>query len=176
LRHESLVPNLNRDHLQIRDGRRDEAAAFMEIQRAASLVAFAHIYPRERYPFPDESVREQWEKLLGDNVVRVLVAEHESTTLGVIAFSSEQLHQLWVLPTEWGSGVAIRLYLAALEIRGVDRYPWQLWVLEQNPRARRFYERQGWRLDGRQMETRFPPHPVLLGYTLQEHVPTGATR
>ena len=160
--------DVSHDQLHIRDGRDDEGAALMDIQRAASLAAFAHIYAPDRFPFPDENVRERWEQLLGDKAIRVLVAEHGGQSLGVIAFSSEQLHQLWVVPTEWGSGVAIRLYLAALRFRGVVHQPWRLWVLEQNPRARRFYERQGWQLDGRRMKTKFPPHPVLVGYNLDE--------
>ena len=43
----------------------------------------------------------------------------------------------------------------------VDR----LWVLEENVRARRFYERHGWRPDGRTGTSEYPPHPVELGYT-----------
>jgi diamine N-acetyltransferase len=39
-------------------------------------------------------------------------------------------------------------------------------VLEENQRARRFYERRGWRLDGRRTRTPFPPHPPMVGYTL----------
>ncbi|HEY4411425.1 MAG TPA: GNAT family N-acetyltransferase, partial [Gaiellaceae bacterium] len=30
-----------------------------------------------------------------------------------------------------------------------------LWVLEDNPRARRFYEREGWELDGERKEDDF---------------------
>ena len=30
-----------------------------------------------------------------------------------------------------------------------------LWVLEDNPRARRFYEREGWDLDGARKEDEF---------------------
>ena len=30
-----------------------------------------------------------------------------------------------------------------------------LWVLEDNPRARRFYEREGWRLDGGRRKEEF---------------------
>jgi len=30
-----------------------------------------------------------------------------------------------------------------------------LWVLEDNPRARRFYEREGWALDGGRKEDEF---------------------
>ena len=41
----------------------------------------------------------------------------------------------------------------------------RLSVLEENQHARRFYERRGWRLDGRR--TRTPPHPPMVGYTLR---------
>ena len=36
-----------------------------------------------------------------------------------------------------------------------------LWVLEDNPRARRFYEREGWQLDGGRREGRHLDAPTL---------------
>ncbi len=41
----------------------------------------------------------------------------------------------------------------------------RLWVLEDNARARRFYERRGWRRDGSDRVVPFPPHPLDIGYT-----------
>jgi hypothetical protein len=38
-------------------------------------------------------------------------------------------------------------------------------VLEDNARARRFYERRGWRPDGTDRIVPFPPHPLDVGYT-----------
>jgi ribosomal protein S18 acetylase RimI-like enzyme len=35
-----------------------------------------------------------------------------------------------------------------------------LWVLEDNPRARRFYEREGWALDGSRKDDEFLGVPV----------------
>ena len=43
---------------------------------------------------------------------------------------------------------------------------WRLWTLEANVRARAFYERRGWQLDGTTKTTRHPPHPVDVGYSL----------
>jgi RimJ/RimL family protein N-acetyltransferase len=43
--------------------------------------------------------------------------------------------------------------LGALRRRGFTTAT--LWVLEDNPRARRFYEREGWVLDGEQREEEF---------------------
>jgi RimJ/RimL family protein N-acetyltransferase len=37
-----------------------------------------------------------------------------------------------------------------------------LWVLEDNPRARRFYEREGWALDGERKEDEY------LGFRVAE--------
>ena len=57
-----------------------------------------------------------------------------------------QLITLYVEPGWWGTGVGRAVHDAALDRlarRGVDRVV--LWVLSTNARARRFYERQGWR-------------------------------
>jgi hypothetical protein len=39
-------------------------------------------------------------------------------------------------------------------------------VLEENRRARRFYERRGWELNGTSRQIEFPPHPLDVGYSL----------
>jgi len=52
-------------------------------------------------------------------------------------------------PTAFGSGGADLLMSAALLALGAARYSTaMLWVLGTNARARRFYERRGWRPDG----------------------------
>ena len=58
------------------------------------------------------------------------------------------LHGLYVVPEEWGSGVAVALHDAALAAMP-DCAELQLWMLEENHRARRFYEQRGWRLKRR---------------------------
>jgi hypothetical protein len=39
-------------------------------------------------------------------------------------------------------------------------------VLEDNMRARRFYERRDWRENGETRVVEFPPNPLDIGYTL----------
>ena len=39
-------------------------------------------------------------------------------------------------------------------------------VLEHNDRARRFYERLGWRENGETRVVPFPPNPIDVGYTI----------
>jgi ribosomal protein S18 acetylase RimI-like enzyme len=51
-------------------------------------------------------------------------------------------------------------------IRAAGHERARLWVLEQNARARRFYERHGWYADGSSRVVEFPPNPLDLGYSL----------
>jgi GNAT superfamily N-acetyltransferase len=63
-----------------------------------------------------------------------------------------ELYALYVHPADWGTGLGSRLMTVAAEVLGNGA---TLWVLDANERARRFYERHGWRPDGgRKQETR----------------------
>jgi GNAT superfamily N-acetyltransferase len=61
------------------------------------------------------------------------------------------LWQLFVLPPWWGRGVASQLHAAAVaEIRTRDYEAVRLHTPSLHARARRFYERRGWRVAGEQ--------------------------
>jgi GNAT superfamily N-acetyltransferase len=71
------------------------------------------------------------------------------------------------VPGEWGSGVAATLHDAAVEgLRALGCTEARLWVLEENARARRFYERRGWRPNAETRVVPYPPHPLDVGYSL----------
>ncbi|MEZ0070142.1 GNAT superfamily N-acetyltransferase [Streptacidiphilus sp. MAP12-20] len=60
-----------------------------------------------------------------------------------------EVYALYVHPDAWFTGAGAALLDAASKALAADGYDaLALWVLEQNPQARRFYERQGWRPDG----------------------------
>jgi GNAT superfamily N-acetyltransferase len=59
-----------------------------------------------------------------------------------------ELGAIYVDSNEWGRGTGELLMEAALDFLR-PRYPEAtLWVLRDNPRARRFYEKHGWTFDG----------------------------
>ncbi|HEY2160518.1 MAG TPA: GNAT family N-acetyltransferase [Solirubrobacteraceae bacterium] len=59
------------------------------------------------------------------------------------------LWQLFVLPPWWGQGVAARLHAAAVaELRKREYAAVRLYTPALHARARRFYERRGWRTTG----------------------------
>jgi GNAT superfamily N-acetyltransferase len=137
-----------------------EAESHFAVQRAACVAGLPHIYPPELYPFPDEEIRRRWRDWSGTT----LVCEHEGRVVGVAGVERCWLHGLYVLPEHWGTGVADELHAAALAEQR-DCAELRLWVLEANARARRFYERHGWRPNGETRVVPYPPHPLDVGYT-----------
>lgn len=89
----------------------------------------------------------------------VLVAERQA---GVIGFASVgpsrdpgadesvgEVYAIYVVPEEWSRGVGRRLLSEAADaMREAGFREATLWVLDDNPRARRAYESAGWALDG----------------------------
>jgi GNAT superfamily N-acetyltransferase len=65
-----------------------------------------------------------------------------------------ELYAIYVEPDAWSTGAGRALIERAEEGLRATWADATLWVLEDNPRARRFYERAGWELDGlRKVET-----------------------
>jgi GNAT superfamily N-acetyltransferase len=150
----------------IRAARPDEGDALADIQRRASLAALSHIFPPERYPYPIDEIRRRWGDALAEGRA-VLVYEDEGEAVGVAMTGPEWLDGLYVVPELWGSGVAVALHDAALErVRAEGFERCHLWVLEDNPRARRFYEKLGWRLNEHTRVVPYPPNPIDVSYTI----------
>jgi GNAT superfamily N-acetyltransferase len=103
----------------------------------------------------------QWRHVLdpasGD---RVVVADRAGDVLGFAHVgpaidadtgpSTGRLATLYLRPDSWGTGTGRQVHdvgLSRLSAAGYDRA--LVWMLSTNTRAARFYERQGWRRDGR---------------------------
>ena len=151
--------------VELRPAGADDVETLLAIQRAGSLAAFAEIFPPDRYPFPDEAVRERWREAVSDAERRVVVAERDGRPVGMVAFRLGTLDALYVIPDDWRRGIGSVLHDAALDELRTQSDEARLWVLEGNDVARRFYERRGWHLDGRQRIVPYPPHPLDVGYT-----------
>jgi GNAT superfamily N-acetyltransferase len=150
----------------IREARPDEADELAAIQREASLAAYPHIFPPELYPFPTEAVEERWREAVADPALEVIVAE-EGRPVGVVMTRPEWLDGLYVRPEWWSRGVGRALHDEVLaRQRAAGSTTCNLWVLEHNDRARRFYERLGWRENGSTRDVPFPPNPIDVGYSI----------
>jgi GNAT superfamily N-acetyltransferase len=150
----------------IRRARPDESETLLQIQREAAVAAFAHIFPPERYPFPDDGVRADWQNALADPEIEIYVLEVDGQPAGSVAVGYGFLRNLYVLPAHQGTGAGSTLHDHALErLLALGFSEAKLWTLEGNHGARRFYEKRGWSLNGETREVPFPPNPLDVGYS-----------
>ena len=100
-----------------------------------------------------------WRTILGEDDGSALIAV-DQTTQGVVGFVSvgpsrdtdpnrapSEVYAIYLLPDYWGRGAGRQLLDCGLADLPTTTDA-TLWVLGSNERARRFYERQGWELDG----------------------------
>jgi GNAT superfamily N-acetyltransferase len=154
--------------LVLRPARAGEQDTLLSIQRDACVAAFAHIFPPERYPFPDQDVHDLWREALSSDRIETWVGDVDGRPAGVVAVADEFLRNLYVVTARQGTGVGSALHDLALErlrVRGVTRA--KLWCLEENWDARRFYERRGWTLTEETRVVPFPPNPIDVQYAKQ---------
>jgi GNAT superfamily N-acetyltransferase len=149
----------------------DDAAAIAEVHVRTWQAAYEHVFGAERLAGVTVEQRlPMWRQILRDDEQTAFVAEGEAGIAGWCtvgpsrdADADGELWGIYVLPGAWGSDAGTALLAAgvdALRDSGCDEAI--LWVLEDNPRARRFYEREGWTLDGGRKEDQF------LGVTVAE--------
>ena len=130
-------------------------------------AAYEHAFGAERLAAIDLRAREErWRQRLAEPEDRrgiVLVAEEEGSVVGFASCGESrdtageaELYAIYVLPETWGSGAGPALMAAAVAALRTSGFATaSLWVLEDNPRARRFYEREGWARDGGRREEEF---------------------
>ncbi len=143
--------------MEVRPARPEDAAAIAAVHVRTWQAAYDHVFGAERLAVLDEQLPrrvERWEQLLRDEG-GVWVAEEEGRIVGFVGWGVSrdeagegELYSIYVLPEAWGSGAGPALMAVARE-ELLAAYPVSiLWVLDDNPRARRFYEREGWVADG----------------------------
>jgi GNAT superfamily N-acetyltransferase len=135
----------------IRQATPDEAEAVARVQVETWQAAYAHVLPRERLLGLSVADRaETWKR------TPPLVAEVNGEIVGFVSVGRSrdadgdgELYAIYVLPEHWGAGVGRALIEAGeTRLRELGHGRASLWVLEDNPRARNFYETAGWSTDG----------------------------
>ena len=143
--------------MQIRRARLEDAAAIAAVHVRTWQAAYEHVFGAERLAALDLSAREGLARHYAtDDDYDAFVAEDDGRIVGFVSTGApedeaeqRELFAIYVLPDAWGTGAATALMGAAVEaMRARGAADAILWVLDDNPRARRFYEREGWHADG----------------------------
>ena len=143
-----------------------DAEAVARVQLASWRAAYAHLFSAGQFDqYPLDRRADFWRRY------RPLVAEIDGEVVGFASVGSAddkdadgELFAIYVRPEQWGSGVGRALIQAAEErLRELGHASAVLWVYDDNPRARRFYEAAGWRTDGQHRPYEFlgAAHPVV---------------
>ncbi len=151
---------------EIRAATRSDADGITDVQVASWRAGYAHVFP-ETVLYADDfdsSRRDFWTRWRFAPGHRVAVAtEQTADGVRVVGFSSfgpererargftgrGEVWAFYLHPDHWGGGVAdemMRHTEERLQAEGFDLAV--LWVLDDNPRARAFYERHGWAATG----------------------------
>jgi GNAT superfamily N-acetyltransferase len=149
----------------IRDATPDDAAAIGHVHVASWQAAYAGIVPQafldglseeRRATFWSDALASPaptshtWVAVVDGSVVGFAgtVAPDPADAADVPAGAIE-LATIYLLPEVWGQGIGHALLTRAVAWHGALGTPdLTLWVFTANDRARSFYERNGWRLDG----------------------------
>lgn len=127
-----------------------DAGVIAAIHQATVAIAYRGYFPDSPPPTVAE-LQAIWRKRLADSTAVALVACRGGRPVGSVMaradpdFPGGQLTGLHVLPSEWGRGAGSGLHDAALAVLSEAGYhDVGLWVIAENYRARRMYERRGW--------------------------------
>jgi GNAT superfamily N-acetyltransferase len=145
----------------VREARAGDAAAIAGVHVRTWQAAYADVFPSEALASIDLDRRTAyWAGELERAALgaAIIVAEAEGSIVGFASVGAArgddehglgELYAIYVLPESWGSGAGGALMERSLDaLRAAAFEEAILWVLDRNPRARRFYEKWGWGDDG----------------------------
>lgn len=168
----------------VRQATMTDADALGETHVAAWRAAYRHVLDQRFLADLDPAERARWwrRRLATDDGLEVFVVVEGGAVQGSVLFGPPeaeenitdltplvgQIHALNLRPAAWGRGLGDQLLAAAeerLRQRGSRRA--FLWVIADNPRARRLYERRGWVEQGEVRRERIGPgHVEEIRYAL----------
>jgi GNAT superfamily N-acetyltransferase len=150
--------------VHIRPASPDDAVAIETIRVHGWQSAYRHVYPAaELDALPVDPERWRSRLHVPPPGWTTVVCEDGGHVVGFASTGPSrdedeigEVYAIYVEPDAWSTGAG-RALLASAEATLAAAYDAALlWVLEDNPRARRFYERAGWAPDGvRKAEERF---------------------
>jgi GNAT superfamily N-acetyltransferase len=133
-----------------------DADAVERIRVRGWQAAYRHVFPAEELDrLQVDSARWRRQIDIPPPGWTVFVAETDGTVVGFVAVGPSrdgtpggELYAIYVDPDSWSTGAGSALIKRAEEQLAREYGEATLWVLDDNHRARRFYERAGWAPDG----------------------------
>jgi GNAT superfamily N-acetyltransferase len=142
-----------------------DVPALVEMQEIAAVAGLSHIFPQDEYPFPRDAIAADWVAEIANPEIDVFVVARRGRIEGFAALRRDELLHFGTALDTWGSGLAGEMH-AELVSRWAAAGHESAWlrVFDENRRARRFYEKMGWRPTSGVSYGEYPPFPPLTHY------------
>lgn len=147
----------------------DDRMAISKVFEESWKYAYRGIVPQS---YLDSIPVGRWAGKMDDPERHTLVCVEDRRIVGIVSFCRSRLEAfadwgeisaIYVLPEYMGKGCGKALMEAALsELKGMGYHKVYLWVLEDNARGRRVYEKTGFSFAGESMEEPIGGKPLRL--------------
>jgi len=151
----------NGDKMPIRKAELSDARGIAEVHAASWQTAYRGFFPDDFLDNLSADKRETyWQEAIELGRSGLLVYEKDGAIIGFASFGESrdegavegetaELYAIYFDPVQWGKGYGAELGAEVLEALKAQRFPEvTLWVLKDNQRAIRFYEKLGFVPDG----------------------------
>jgi ribosomal protein S18 acetylase RimI-like enzyme len=153
----------------IRPARRDDAAAIIGVRIASWNAAYAAHLPADAWADYDvDAASRRLADTIETGPTRLLVTDADDTIVGYSMFGAardddlpdgtSEVYAIYLHPDAWSTGAGRDLMTETLAVLAGRLVV--LWVLEDNHRARRFYELAGFVADGSRKQAEMPGGPI----------------
>jgi GNAT superfamily N-acetyltransferase len=163
--------------MHVRNATAEDAAGIAGVQERGWQAAYRHVFPAEELDRGGFIHAERWRERITRPPAgwSTFVAENDGEVVGFTSVGPSrdetgigELYAIYVDPGQWSTGTGRALIERAEQQLRTEYTEVTLWVLEDNPRARRFYERAGWTVDGgRKAEARWGVRAPEVRYRKQ---------
>ena len=151
--------------MEVRNATAEDATGIARVQERGWQAAYRHLFPADELDRGGFIHVDRWTDRLARPPAgwATFVAELDGAVVGFTSVGPSrdesgvgELYAIYVDPEHWSTGTGRALIERAEEQLRTTYRDVTLWVLEDNPRARAFYERAGWSVDGgRKAEARW---------------------
>lgn len=152
----------------VRRATTDDSRAIAAVKVASWQATYVGVVPQELLDAMavDEHTR-MWEQWVTGPTNAVFVAEQDGSIVGFVNVGPwhdqdgvGELYAIYVHPDAWSTGAGLALMEIGVEWLAERWDEAVLWVAEDNPRARRFYELYGWAAGTTRVVDVLPGAPV----------------
>ena len=150
--------------MNVRPARPDDARRLAEIHVETWRATYPGVIPQDVLDRLSVDDRERnWQEWIPHPETNSFVVELDGEVVGFVNVGPcwtdraiGELYSIYVTPGDQGRGVGLALMDSGVEALARRWDEAILWVATENPRARRFYERYGWEVDGERVDDSMP--------------------